>query len=162
MGLHIVRPFLLHQILTLTLFFSCRALTQHSRNHHTGFTDPEAGKFLHQPSSDPRTYNLRSILVHHSPSHPTIVQCIVHCTLDHPSPNPHLTINQPSSNHHPGPHWTHTVPALTLTEPLPNPLSILALPSSYSHPTLFLPLNQPSHIYSRPSPASNNRYLSIK
>jgi hypothetical protein len=157
--LKIFYPFLLHEILTLTLIYSCQALiTQPSLNTHatitcTEFTTPEAGILLHQPSSNPRTYNLRSILVHHSPMQPLCnVQCISRLyststpTIRHPtvtqrSPSPHRTLILPSTTliqHSSNPHQQPTLspnPCQTLAQPSPNPL-----------PTI----TQPSHIYSRP------------
>ncbi len=122
--LKIFYPFLMHQILTLTLIYSCTALiTQHSRNHHTEFTTHEAGILLHQPSSNPRTYNLRSILVHH----PTDVY-----TPNHPSPNRHPALTEPS----PYPEQPSLNPHPTLTN---------TQPSSYPRPPLFIPSpTQPS------------------
>jgi hypothetical protein len=163
MGLHIFRPFLLHQILTLTLIYSCRALTQQSRNHQTEITTPEAGILLDQPSSNPRTNNLRSILVHHSPKstsnpRPPVNQPSFNHqpTLTQPSPSPHRTLILPSTTliqHSFNPHQHPT-----LAQPSPNPLPTLAHPSSNPHPTF----TRLSLVYSRPSLASNNRYLSIK
>ncbi len=170
--LKIFYPFLLHQILTLTLIYSCQALiTQPSLNSHATITQnsptQRSGILLDQPWSNPRIHTIFDPC-------PSLTQVDVYpSTTRHPTSFNHQpTLTQPF----PSPHWSHTIPSLTLTEPLPNPHQhpTLAQPSPNPRPTLFLPSPTPLHtlshptftrlslVYSRPSPASKNRYLSIK